>query len=303
MKASEIRQRFLGYFGRHAHEIVPSSSLIPHNDPTLFFVNAGMVQFKDVFTGAEHRAVPRATTVQKCLRVSGKHNDLENVGRTPRHHTFFEMLGNFSFGDYFKDDAIPMAWELLTGDLGIDPDRLWVTVFEEDDEAEELWKSIPKVVHSRAHGSSDWAPRTTSGPWATPGPCGPCSEIFYDHGPAITSVERRSGHRERPLRRDLEPRVHAVRAARPSGHHARQLPRPSASTRAPAWSAWPPSLQGVYFNYDTDLLPGPAHRHRVEEAGCPATGPTTARTASPTWPCVSSPTTPGRHGLRSSPTG
>ena len=180
MNAHEIRRRFLAYFQAREHEVVPSSSLIPHNDPTLFFVNAGMVQFKDTFTGAETRSIPRATTVQKCLRVSGKHNDLENVGRTPRHHTFFEMLGNFSFGDYFKREAIRLAWSFLTEELGIDKDKLWVTVFEDDDEAEALWREVAGVSADRIQrlGEKDnfWSMGDT-------GPCGPCSEIFYDHGP------------------------------------------------------------------------------------------------------------------------
>ena len=176
MKSREIRSRFLSYFQGHGHAVVPSSSLVPHDDPTLFFVNAGMVQFKDVFTGREKRDYTRATTVQKCLRVSGKHNDLENVGRTARHHTFFEMLGNFSFGDYFKSEAIPMAWELLTGDLAIDANRLWITIFTDDDQAYEIWRRIgvPDARIQRLGASENfWSMGDT-------GPCGPCSEIHYD---------------------------------------------------------------------------------------------------------------------------
>jgi len=161
VKASEIRQRFLRFFTDRDHALVPSASLIPHDDPTLFFVNAGMVQFKDVFTGQERRDYSRATSVQKCLRVSGKHNDLENVGRTPRHHTLFEMLGNFSFGDYFKSDAIPLAWEFLTADLELDPARLWVTIFEEDDEAYEIQQVlVPDMIgdtFAAASGDVQWA--------------------------------------------------------------------------------------------------------------------------------------------------
>jgi alanyl-tRNA synthetase len=182
VKSSEIRSRFLKYFESQGHETVPSASLIPANDPTLFFTNAGMVPFKDVFTGREQRDYVRATSVQKCLRVSGKHNDLENVGHTARHHTLFEMLGNFSFGDYFKAKAIEMAWAFLTEDLKIDPDRLWITVFEDDDEALELWAKVPGVRRDRIQrlGEKDnfWSMGET-------GPCGPCSEIFYDHGPAL----------------------------------------------------------------------------------------------------------------------
>jgi alanyl-tRNA synthetase len=182
VKSSEIRSRFLKYFESQGHKAVPSASLIPANDPTLFFTNAGMVPFKDVFTGREQRDYVRATSVQKCLRVSGKHNDLENVGHTARHHTLFEMLGNFSFGDYFKAKAIDMAWAFLTEELQIDPDRLWITVFEDDDEALELWAKVPGVRRDRIQrlGEKDnfWSMGET-------GPCGPCSEIFYDHGPAL----------------------------------------------------------------------------------------------------------------------
>src|SRR6202522_2794551 len=139
MSTSEARRTFLDYFKQHGHTVVPSSSLVPHNDPTLLFTNAGMVQFKDVFLGKEKRDYVRAVTSQRCVRAGGKHNDLENVGYTARHHTFFEMLGNFSFGDYFKREAIRYAWELVTGKLGIPKDRLWVTVYQEDDEAERIW--------------------------------------------------------------------------------------------------------------------------------------------------------------------
>ncbi|HSH68672.1 MAG TPA: alanine--tRNA ligase, partial [Deferrisomatales bacterium] len=182
MTGNEIRQRFLDYFASKGHQIDPSSPLIPQNDPTLLFTNAGMVQFKDVFTGQEKRAYSRAVTCQKCLRVSGKHNDLENVGRTARHHTFFEMLGNFSFGDYFKRDAIRFGWEFLTVDLGLDPERLWVTIFEDDDEAEQLWLAETPVPAARIVrcGEKDnfWAMGDT-------GPCGPCSEIHFDQGPGL----------------------------------------------------------------------------------------------------------------------
>jgi len=177
MKSSELREKFLSYFEKQGHSRVKSSSLVPANDPTLFFTNAGMVQFKDIFLGMEKRAYKRATTSQKCMRVSGKHNDLENVGHTPRHHTFFEMLGNFSFGDYFKKDAIEFAWEFLTKTLGLTKDRMWITVFENDDEAEKLWeKHISKDRIFRL-GEKDnfWAMGDT-------GPCGPCSEILWDFG-------------------------------------------------------------------------------------------------------------------------
>ena len=149
MKSAEIRRIFQDYFAERGHIALPSSSLLPENDPTLFFVNAGMVPFKDVFIGKDIRDYSRATTVQRCLRVSGKHNDLEEVGRTPRHHTFFEMMGNFSFGDYFKKQAIEMAWDLLTNHYELDVERLWVTVFEEDDEAEQMWKEISGLPDHR----------------------------------------------------------------------------------------------------------------------------------------------------------
>jgi alanyl-tRNA synthetase len=179
---NEIRSSFLDYFARNGHEIVPSSPLVPRNDPTLMFTNAGMVQFKNVFTGLEKRPYSRATTAQKCVRAGGKHNDLDNVGYTARHHTFFEMLGNFSFGDYFKDRAIELAWNLVTKEFDLPVDRLMVTVFIDDDQAFELWKKISGLPESkivRIAGTDNF--------WQMGdlGPCGPCSEIFYDHGPHI----------------------------------------------------------------------------------------------------------------------
>ena len=182
MKSAEIRQAFLEYFKEQGHDVVPSSSLVPGNDPTLLFTNAGMVQFKDVFLGQEKRANNRATSSQRCVRAGGKHNDLENVGYTARHHTFFEMLGNFSFGDYFKREAIQFAWNVLTKELGLPEEKLWVTVFEDDDEAAELWLKEVGVDPSRFSrlGEKDnfWSMGDT-------GPCGPCTEIFYDHGEDI----------------------------------------------------------------------------------------------------------------------
>ena len=176
---NEIRNTFLKYFEKNDHKIVESSNLVPNNDPTLMFANSGMVQFKNVFTGLEKRDYVRATTSQKCVRAGGKHNDLENVGYTPRHHTFFEMLGNFSFGDYFKEQAIHYAWDLITKDFGIDKNRLYVTVFHEDDEAFNFWKKIAGFNDDRIIRIS-----TSDNFWSMgeTGPCGPCSEIFYDHG-------------------------------------------------------------------------------------------------------------------------
>ena len=176
---SEIRKKFLGYFSKNQHEIIESSNIVPNNDPTLMFTNSGMVQFKNVFTGIENKSYTTATTSQKCIRAGGKHNDLENVGYTPRHHTFFEMLGNFSFGDYFKEKAIYYAWELLTKDFGISKDRLSATVYSEDEEAYKLWKKIAGLPESKIIKIS-----TSDNFWSMgeTGPCGPCSEIFFDHG-------------------------------------------------------------------------------------------------------------------------
>ncbi len=179
MTGNEIRARFLDYFESRNHTIVESSSLVPQDDPTLLFTNAGMVQFKTVFMGEEKRDYVRAVTSQRCVRAGGKHNDLENVGYTARHHTFFEMLGNFSFGDYFKKEAIDFAWEFLTEELGIAPEQLWVSVYEDDDEAQELWEQIEGLPKGRIVrlGEKDnfWAMGDT-------GPCGPCSEIHIDQG-------------------------------------------------------------------------------------------------------------------------
>ena len=182
MKSAEIREKFLEYFAARNHQVVASSSLVPANDPTLLFTNAGMVQFKELFLGEESRDYSRATTSQRCVRAGGKHNDLENVGYTARHHTFFEMLGNFSFGDYFKREAIQFAWEFLTVELEMPPEKLWITVFEDDDEAAAIWLDEIKIDSNRFSrlGEKDnfWAMGDT-------GPCGPCSEIFYDHGPGV----------------------------------------------------------------------------------------------------------------------
>ncbi|MGR3385265.1 alanine--tRNA ligase [Roseovarius indicus] len=179
---NEIRSTFLNFFERNDHQIVPSSPLVPRNDPTLMFTNSGMVQFKNLFTGVEHRDYSRASTSQKCVRAGGKHNDLDNVGYTARHHTFFEMLGNFSFGDYFKEQAIPYAWDLLTKDFGLDKEKLLVTIYHTDDEAAEIWKKYAGLPDDRiiriATDDNFWSMGAT-------GPCGPCTEIFYDHGPEI----------------------------------------------------------------------------------------------------------------------
>ena len=179
---NDIRRSFLAFFEANGHEPVPSAPLVPYNDPTLMFVNAGMVPFKNVFTGLETREIPRAASSQKCVRAGGKHNDLDNVGYTARHHTFFEMLGNFSFGDYFKEQAIIHAWTLLTKEWAISPDKLTATVYHTDDEAFDLWRKISGLPESRIiripTNDNFWSMGDT-------GPCGPCSEIFYDHGDHI----------------------------------------------------------------------------------------------------------------------
>ena len=205
---NDIRRGFLEFFEKNGHARVPSAPLVPHNDPTLMFVNAGMVPFKNVFTGLETRPYLTAASSQKCVRAGGKHNDLDNVGYTARHHTFFEMLGNFSFGDYFKDRAIELAWNLLTKEWGLSPDRLTATVYHTDDEAFDLWKQISGLPESRIIRIP-----TKDNFWSMgdDGPAGPCSEIFYDHGEHIPGgPPGQPGRGRRPLRRDLEPRVHAI---------------------------------------------------------------------------------------------
>ncbi|MDX1443641.1 MAG: alanine--tRNA ligase-related protein, partial [Gammaproteobacteria bacterium] len=187
MKTTDIRDKFLNYFREQGHTVVPSSPLVPGNDPTLLFTNAGMVQFKDVFVGRESRDYTRATSSQRCVRAGGKHNDLENVGYTARHHTFFEMLGNFSFGDYFKQDAIRFAWELLTKEFGLPAEKLWVTVYKTDDEAFDIWSKeigVPADRIVRIGDKKGGAKYDSDTFWAMgdTGPCGPCTEIFYDHG-------------------------------------------------------------------------------------------------------------------------
>src|SRR5947207_615304 len=189
MQVAAIRRQFLDYFAERGHTIVPSAPLVPASDPTLLFTNSGMVQFKDVFLGKDQRSYVRAADVQRCLRAGGKHNDLENVGYTARHATFFEMLGNWSFGDYFKREAIRYAWELLTVIYKLPPDRLWATVYQTDDEAYDAWANDIGVPRERIVriGDNEGAPYASDNFWqmADTGPCGPCSEIFYDHGPGV----------------------------------------------------------------------------------------------------------------------
>jgi len=248
----EIRQRFLDFFAARGHRVVKSSSLVPANDPTLLFTNAGMNQFKDVFLGLEQRDYRRAATAQKCVRAGGKHNDLENVGYTRRHHTFFEMLGNFSFGDYFKAEAIEFAWELVTRDYGLPKDRLYVTVFREDDEAETLWKKVAGVPGERIFrcGEKDnfWQMGDT-------GPCGPCSELHYDLGPAAAEPGRE--HEQFPD--DAGGRFVEIwnlvfmQFNRDADGRMTPLPRPSIDTGL-GLERLAAILQGYYSNYDCDLL-------------------------------------------------
>jgi alanyl-tRNA synthetase len=247
--SADLRTAFLDYFRTHDHEVVPSSSLVPVNDPTLLFVNAGMVQFKDLFLGKEKRSYVRAASSQRCVRAGGKHNDLENVGYTARHHTFFEMLGNFSFGDYFKREAIAYAWEFLTGVLHIPAERLWVTVFEEDDEAADIWLKEIKVDPSRFRriGASDnfWSMGDT-------GPCGPCSEIFYDHGPSIPGGPPGSPDADGDRYVEIWNLVF-MQYDRDAGGTLTPLPRPSVDTGM-GLERLAAVMQGVHNNYDIDLF-------------------------------------------------
>ncbi len=246
---NEIRSNFLQFFARNGHHVVPSSSLVPRNDPTLMFTNAGMVQFKNVFTGIEKRPYSRAATSQKCVRAGGKHNDLDNVGYTARHHTFFEMLGNFSFGDYFKANAIEYAWELLTRDFGLQKQRLTVTVYYNDDEAYDLWKRISGLPEERiiriATSDNFWAMGDT-------GPCGPCSEIFYDHGDHIPGGPPGSPDADGDRFIEIWNLVFMQFETLPGGERV-DLPRPSIDTGM-GLERIAAVLQGVHDNYDIDLF-------------------------------------------------
>ncbi len=264
MKSAEIRQRFLDYFRARGHEIVPSSPLVPANDPTLLFTNAGMVQFKEVFTGRETRPYKRAASVQRCLRAGGKHNDLENVGYTARHHTFFEMLGNFSFGDYFKREAIGYAWELLTEEFKLPPERLWITVYEEDDEAAEIWLKeigVDPARFSRIGDKPGGRRYESDNFWSMgdTGPCGPCSEIFYDHGPEIPGGP--PGTPEEDGDRYIEIwNLVFMQYDRDADGNMNPLPHPSVDTGM-GLERLAAVLQGVHNNYDIDLF-----RHLIEAA-------------------------------------
>ena len=246
---NEIRSTFLDYFAKHGHEVVPSSPLVPRNDPTLMFTNAGMVQFKNVFTGVEKRPYDRATTAQKCVRAGGKHNDLDNVGYTARHHTFFEMLGNFSFGDYFKPRAIELAWNLITKEFGLSKDRLLVTVYADDDEAADLWRKIAGFSDDRIIriGTSDnfWQMGDT-------GPCGPCSEIFIDQGPELWGGPPGSPEEDGDRFLEFWNLVFMQYEQIEPGNRV-GLPRPSIDTGM-GLERMAGILQGVKSNYDTDLF-------------------------------------------------
>ncbi|HEC13215.1 MAG TPA: alanine--tRNA ligase [Acidiferrobacteraceae bacterium] len=249
MTSAEIRQAFLDYFASHGHEVVASSPLVPANDPTLLFTNAGMVQFKNVFLGVDKRAYQCATSVQRCVRAGGKHNDLENVGYTARHHTFFEMLGNFSFGAYFKRDAIKYAWEFLTQTMVLEADRLWVTVYVDDDEAADIWlKEVgidPKRLVRISGEDNFWSMGET-------GPCGPCSEIFYDHGAAVTGGPPGSPEAEGDRYVEIWNLVF-MQYNRDKDGKLKPLPKPSVDTGM-GLERLAAVKQGVYGNYDIDLF-------------------------------------------------
>ena len=249
MKTSDIRKAFLDFFNSKDHEVVSSSSLVPNNDETLLFTNAGMVQFKDVFLGTEKRNFSRAVTSQRCIRAGGKHNDLENVGYTLRHHTFFEMLGNFSFGDYFKEDAIKFAWEFLTEELKLDKEKLWITVYKDDDEAEEIWKNIIGIAPDRIARLGDddnfWSMGDT-------GPCGPCSEIFYDHGEHIDGTPPGAEGDEGDRFIEIWNLVF-MQFNRDESGKMEPLPKPSVDTGM-GLERIAAVLQGVNSNYETDVF-------------------------------------------------
>ena len=264
ISAAEIRRSFLDYFARNGHQIVPSSPLVPKDDPSLLFTNAGMVQFKKVFLGQEKPGYDRAVTSQKCLRVGGKHNDLENVGRTARHHTFFEMLGNFSFGDYFKEQAIAYAWDFLTRELGLPKERLYVSVFEDDDEAEELWQKVTGIPKKRIYRLGEdenfWAMGDT-------GPCGPCSEVLIDQGSHMAcGPDCEIGVCECDRYLEIWNLVF-MQYNRDESGELTPLPKPSIDTGL-GLERIAAVCQGVYSNFDTDLFSGliqsMAYKARVE---------------------------------------
>ncbi|MBV8092637.1 MAG: alanine--tRNA ligase, partial [Acetobacteraceae bacterium] len=247
--SNDIRAAFLDFFARREHQVVPSSSLVPRNDPTLMFTNAGMVQFKNVFTGQEKRPYVRAVSSQKCVRAGGKHNDLDNVGHTARHHTFFEMLGNFSFGDYFKELAIPYAWDLVTRDFGIPKERLLITVFSEDDVAAKLWRDVSGLPNEKIiripTADNFWRMGDT-------GPCGPCSEIFFDHGPSVPGGPPGSPDEDGDRFVEIWNLVFMQFDENPPGTRT-PLPRPSIDTGM-GLERLAAVLQGKHDDYDIDIF-------------------------------------------------
>jgi len=263
MEGAEIRKRFLDFFAARDHEVVPSASLVPQNDPTLLFTNAGMVQFKDVFLGREQRDYVRAVTSQRCVRAGGKHNDLENVGHTARHHTFFEMLGNFSFGDYFKREAIQYAWAFLTEELGLPAEKLFVTVYTEDEEAARIWLDEMRIDPERFAyvGAEDnfWAMGDT-------GPCGPCSEIFYDHGPEVAGAPPGSGEDEGDRYVEIWNLVF-MQYNRDDEGTLFDLPNPNIDTGM-GLERIAAVMEGVHNNFDTDLFLPLIHK-AAELSGVP----------------------------------
>jgi alanyl-tRNA synthetase len=280
MKAAEIRQTFLKFFESKGHQIVASSPVVPGDDPTLLFTNAGMNQFKDVFLGFDKRAYTRATTSQKCIRAGGKHNDLDNVGYTARHHTFFEMLGNFSFGDYFKKDAISYAWELLTVHFKLPADKLWVTVYEEDDEAYEIWNKVVGVPAERIVriGDNKGARYMSDNFWmmGDTGPCGPCTEIFYDHGPDVAGGPPGSAEQDGDRYIEIWNNVF-MQFNRTEDGVMHKLPKPSVDTGM-GLERLAAVLQHVHSNYEIDTFVNllAAAKKAVDEAGggdCDAASP------------------------------
>ncbi len=246
---NEIRKTFINYFKKNNHQVISSSNLVPENDPTLLFTNAGMVQFKNIFTGLEHREYDKAVSSQKCLRAGGKHNDLENVGRTARHHTFFEMLGNFSFGDYFKEKAIYQAWELLTKEYAIPKEKLLVTIYHNDKEADLLWKKISgfkddKIIKIKTNDNF-WSMGDT-------GPCGPCSEIFYDHGDTVEGGPPGSKNEDGDRFIEIWNLVF-MQYEQISNNERINLPKPSIDTGM-GLERISAVLQNTHNNYETDMM-------------------------------------------------
>lgn len=256
LTSNDIRSRFLQYFENNRHTLVPSSPLVPGNDPTLLFTNAGMVQFKDVFLGTDKRPYTRAASSQRCVRAGGKHNDLERVGYTARHHTFFEMLGNFSFGDYFKREAIQFAWEFLTKEMGLPPEKLWVTVYEKDQEAEDIWLNEIKIDKNRFSRCGDadnfWSMGAT-------GPCGPCTEIFYDHGESVAGGPPGSADADGDRYIEIWNLVF-MQFNRAADGTMTNLPKPSVDTGM-GLERISAVMQGVHNNYDIDLF-----KHLIKHA-------------------------------------